>query len=44
LGIVPIDPLSRRFRDEVGWLNQAVAAVATHVTFVAAGLPLPLKS
>ncbi|BBD78213.1 bifunctional adenosylcobinamide kinase/adenosylcobinamide-phosphate guanylyltransferase [Hydrogenophilus thermoluteolus] len=44
LGIVPNDPLARHFRDEAGWLNQAVAAVATRVTFVAAGLPLPLKS
>jgi adenosylcobinamide kinase/adenosylcobinamide-phosphate guanylyltransferase len=44
LGIVPADPLSRRFRDEVGLLNQEVAARATHVTWVAAGLPMPLKT
>lgn len=44
LGIVPADPLSRRFRDEAGLLNQEVAARATHVTWVAAGLPMPLKT
>lgn len=43
LGIVPDNPLARRFRDEAGWLNQRVAEQAARVTFVAAGLPMILK-
>jgi adenosylcobinamide kinase / adenosylcobinamide-phosphate guanylyltransferase len=43
LGLVPETPLGRRFRDEAGRLNQAVAAIAGRVVFVAAGLPLVLK-
>ncbi|MGI6494835.1 MAG: bifunctional adenosylcobinamide kinase/adenosylcobinamide-phosphate guanylyltransferase [Kiritimatiellia bacterium] len=43
MGIVPATPLGRRFRDLNGWLNQAVAALADEVVFLAAGLPLWLK-
>ena len=43
LGIVPDNALARRFRDEAGRLNQAVASAATAVYFVAAGLPMRLK-
>ena len=43
LGIVPDSALGRRFRDAAGRLNQAVAAVAERVVFVAAGLPLVIK-
>ena len=44
LGIVPETPLGRQFRDAQGRLNQAVAEVCSKVVFVAAGLPLVLKS
>lgn len=43
LGIVPDNALARRFRDAAGRLNQAIAAVADEVQFIAAGLPLQLK-
>ncbi|WP_447765168.1 bifunctional adenosylcobinamide kinase/adenosylcobinamide-phosphate guanylyltransferase [Sphingopyxis panaciterrae] len=43
LGIVPDNALARRFRDAAGRMNQAVAAAAQRVSFVAAGLPLRLK-
>ena len=43
-GIVPENAASRVFRDEQGWLNQAVAVVCEEVYFVTAGLPLCLKS
>lgn len=43
LGIVPDNPLARRFRDLAGFANQRVAAVANEVVFVACGLPLTLK-
>jgi len=43
-GIVPDNALARQFRDQAGWLNQTIAGVADNVTFVAAGLPLSLKS
>ncbi len=44
LGLVPETPLGRTFRDAQGRLNQAVARVCERVEFVAAGLPLTLKS
>jgi len=43
LGLVPDTLLGRRFRDAQGRLNQAIAAVADDVVFIAAGLPLWLK-
>lgn len=43
LGIVPMDPLTRRYRDALGRCNQRVAAVADRVAFVVAGYPLWVK-
>jgi adenosylcobinamide kinase/adenosylcobinamide-phosphate guanylyltransferase len=43
LGIVPDNALARRFRDEAGRANQAIADVADEVVFVTAGLPMMLK-
>lgn len=42
-GIVPDNPLARRFRDLAGLTNQQMAAVCPVVTLVVAGLPLRLK-
>ncbi len=44
LSLVPANPIGRRFRDELGRLNQIVAAAADEVLFMAAGLPLSLKA
>jgi len=43
LGIVPDNPLARRYRDLVGTCNQIVAGVAREVILVSCGLPLHLK-
>ena len=43
LGLVPMEKLSREFRDAQGMLNQQVAAAADNVRFIAAGLPMILK-
>ncbi|MFZ6759924.1 bifunctional adenosylcobinamide kinase/adenosylcobinamide-phosphate guanylyltransferase [Undibacterium sp. Ji50W] len=43
MGIVPMGAVSRWFVDEAGRLNQAVAAIADTVVWVAAGLPLYFK-
>jgi len=42
-GIVPANPLARRFRDEAGRLHQAVASRCDRAFFVVAGLSLTLK-
>jgi len=43
LGIVPINPLARRFVDEAGWLHQDLAQLCERVVWIAAGLPQILK-
>ncbi|MFK0199960.1 bifunctional adenosylcobinamide kinase/adenosylcobinamide-phosphate guanylyltransferase [Streptomyces lavendulae] len=42
-GVVPATAAGRRFRDELGRLNNAVAAECEHVLLVVAGQPLALK-
>jgi adenosylcobinamide kinase/adenosylcobinamide-phosphate guanylyltransferase len=43
LGVIPLGPEVRAFVDELGLLNQSVAAACKRVTLMAAGLPLTLK-
>ncbi|MCK4520206.1 MAG: bifunctional adenosylcobinamide kinase/adenosylcobinamide-phosphate guanylyltransferase [Candidatus Omnitrophica bacterium] len=43
MGIVPISPLARRFRDLVGLSNQMIAKNADKVIFMQAGIPLIIK-
>ena len=43
LGIVPENPLARRYRDLVGRCNQTVAAGADRVDLVTCGIPLTIK-
>ena len=43
-GIVPLSALSRRFQDEQGRLNQTLAALCERVTWVIAGIAVPIKS
>lgn len=43
LGIVPADPLTREYRDELGWFHQEIATFADHVYFTMAGIPVDLK-
>jgi adenosylcobinamide kinase/adenosylcobinamide-phosphate guanylyltransferase len=42
-GVVPATAAGRRFRDELGRLNAAVAAECEHVLLVTAGTALPLR-
>jgi adenosylcobinamide kinase/adenosylcobinamide-phosphate guanylyltransferase len=43
MGIVPADPLSRRFRDLSGLANQKIVEVAETVIFMVSGIPFFLK-
>lgn len=43
LGVVPLGSVTRLYVDELGRLNQRVAAVSTRAVLMAAGLPLVLK-
>jgi adenosylcobinamide kinase/adenosylcobinamide-phosphate guanylyltransferase len=42
-GIVPDNALARRFRDEAGWMHQAISAACDRVIVVQAGLAHTLK-
>ena len=44
LGVVPPTRLGRIFADELGRVNQLVAAAADDVYFMAAGLPMAIKA
>ncbi len=44
LGIVPDNPLARRYRDLVGTCNQLIGKNANEVVLVSCGVPLLLKS
>ena len=43
LGVIPSTRLGRHYADELGRVNQLIAAAADCVYFMAAGLPLKLK-
>jgi adenosylcobinamide kinase/adenosylcobinamide-phosphate guanylyltransferase len=43
MGIVPVDPLGRRFRDLSGVANQKIAGEADAVVFMVSGIPIFLK-
>lgn len=43
LGVIPLGEATRRYVDELGRLNQRIAALAARVTLVVAGLPMTLK-
>jgi adenosylcobinamide kinase / adenosylcobinamide-phosphate guanylyltransferase len=44
LGVVPLGAATRLYVDELGRLNQRIAALCPQVTMMVAGLPLTLKS
>jgi len=43
LGVIPMGPEVRHFVDELGRLNQALAATCDRVTLMVAGIPLKVK-
>ncbi len=43
MGVIPATRAGRLFRDEIGTLNQRLAAVCDEAFLVVAGLPLRLK-
>ena len=42
-GVIPDNPLARRYTDALGTLNQRVAAVVSRVVLLTAGIPMLLK-
>lgn len=43
MGLVPVYPLGRAYRDLLGWANQALARQADEVYLLVAGIPLGVK-
>ena len=43
MGVIPASRAGRLFRDEIGIVNQRLAAVCDEAFFVVAGLPSRLK-
>jgi adenosylcobinamide kinase/adenosylcobinamide-phosphate guanylyltransferase len=43
MGVVPLGAMTRRYVDELGRLNQRIAALAREVTLMVAGLPMAVK-
>jgi adenosylcobinamide kinase/adenosylcobinamide-phosphate guanylyltransferase len=43
MGIVPVEPLGRRFRDLSGMANQKIAEVVQTVIFMVSGIPIFMK-
>ena len=43
MGLVPVEPLGRRFRDLSGMANQKIAEVAQTAVFMVSGIPIFLK-
>jgi adenosylcobinamide kinase/adenosylcobinamide-phosphate guanylyltransferase len=43
MGLVPVEPLGRRFRDLSGMANQKIAEVAQTVVLTVSGIPIFLK-
>ncbi len=42
-GIVPENPLARRYRDLAGWCNQKIAEACSRVIWMVAGIPVTIK-
>lgn len=42
-GIVPDNPLGRKFRDVLGWTNQRIAQAADEIVLMIAGVPMIVK-
>ncbi|OGV31664.1 MAG: bifunctional adenosylcobinamide kinase/adenosylcobinamide-phosphate guanylyltransferase [Lentisphaerae bacterium GWF2_45_14] len=42
-GIVPGDPISRRFRDDAGFVNQKIAQAVENVILAVSGIPVLIK-
>ncbi len=44
LGLIPENPLSRRYVDELGNLNQSIARISDEVIFMVSGIPTQIKA